>query len=183
MSVAQGSVIVNTQYFDSLVVRANLASSCDALRKISDQANESLSGTLGALSAQSTGIQAKILKLLDYINKLEAQIAALPDAATGIAAMGTAGSAASGVSDLGSAIGWIHAAGAAMVSFSSGNATYIARTADELAAELAYVAFDYAGILAASTNLQQQLLIIPTHLAALNTAIANKAATFTDCTI
>lgn len=183
MSVPQSSTVFNHLYFDALDARVEATVTCDGLQKIATQAVNSVNATVSAVTSQLALVQSDFDQLAERIATLESHIATMTGSSTAFTAVGVHAATAAAVSDLSSALAYIHAQGTVMLSLSAaGNASFLAQ-ALKLAQELIEVQTAYTRLEHQIESFTTLLTDMPARLASLTSAIASKAATIPMCEI
>lgn len=183
MSVAQGYVAFNQQYFDSLQARVSVTITCDGLQRIATQAVNSVNATIASVNSQISAVQSDYNQLAQRIATLENHIATMLGSQNAFSALTTQAGTVSAVVDLGTAITYLKAQAAVMATLgTAANASFLMQ-ALKLAQELIEVQTAYNRLDNQITSFTALLADLPAQLASLQSAIAAKASTITNCTI
>lgn len=173
----------NVAYFNNADLQIQVAASCPELQNLATEVTTSVTQTINSATSQLALVQTDFNNLTASITALEAQIATLTGSQNAFTGVATQAATAGAVVDLGSAIAYIQAQAAIMITLGDTNVLTFIKQAVTLAQDVVNVTVAANRLATQIASLEELLTDIPARLASITTAIAAKAATFPSCTI
>ncbi len=173
----------NVQYFNNIDLQVQATVTCSELQGIFTEVTTSVNQIVSDATSQLALVETDFNNLAASITALDAQIATLTGSQAAFTAVQTQAATASGVSDLASAIAYIHAQGTVMVTLGSTNTLTFIKQAITLAQDVVNVTVAYNRLQSQITSLTELLTDIPARLTSIENAITTKAALIPNCTI